>query len=116
MRLAQEDLWVYEALLRIIENTNKGTTYENAAIKRIDALEIGKQAARSWGQDEEPVIKGLKQAATGKGAAGPGGRGRPGPGGPGMGGRRPARPGPFTARDRPRCRTGIVAAGQSLCR
>ena len=24
VRLAQEDLWVYEALLRIIEKTNKG--------------------------------------------------------------------------------------------
>ena len=26
VRLAQEDLWVYEALLRIIEKTNKGAT------------------------------------------------------------------------------------------
>jgi hypothetical protein len=82
VQLAQEDLWVYEALLRTIENTNKGTTYENAAIKRVDALEIGKLAARSWGQAEEPVIVGLR-AAAGKargGAGGPPGQGLPGRG------------------------------------
>jgi hypothetical protein len=71
VRLAQEDLWVYEALLRIIENTNKGTTYDNAAIKRVEALEIGRQAAHSWGQATEPVISGLSSAA---GAAGAGRR------------------------------------------
>ncbi len=86
IRLAQEDLWVYEALLRIIENTNAGTTYESPAIKRVNALEIGKQAAESWKQNEEPLIAG------GKGAGGP-------PGGPHTPGRfrqpgpRPGRPG-----------------------
>jgi len=45
VRVAQEDLWVYEALLRVIKNTNEGaTTYENAAIKRIDAIQIGQEA------------------------------------------------------------------------
>jgi hypothetical protein len=42
VRLAQEDLWVYEALLRIIRDTNEGaTSYHNAAIKRIAAMHIG---------------------------------------------------------------------------
>jgi len=46
VRTAQEDLWVYEALLRVIKNTNEGaTTYENAAVKRINAIQIGQEAA-----------------------------------------------------------------------
>jgi len=48
VRLAQEDLWVYEALLRAIAKTNQevgATSYYNAAIKRIEALEIGQPAA-----------------------------------------------------------------------
>ena len=69
MRLAQEDLWVYEALLRIIEKTNKGATYENAAIKGVLALEIGKQAARSWEQNQDTVISGLATGPAAKGAA-----------------------------------------------
>jgi hypothetical protein len=49
VRLAQEDLWVYEALLRIIKNTNGGTTARHdAAVKRIEALQIAKEAAVSW--------------------------------------------------------------------
>jgi len=45
VRMAQEDLWVYEALLRVIKNTNEGaTTYENAAVKRINAIQIGQEA------------------------------------------------------------------------
>ncbi|MGB9689346.1 hypothetical protein [Thermogutta sp.] len=44
---AQEDLWVYEALLRIIAKTNEGATGpHNAAVKRINAVEIGPDAAR----------------------------------------------------------------------
>ncbi len=82
VRLAQEDLWVYEALLRIIEKTNKGTTYENAAIKGVLALEIGKQAARSWEQNQDTVISGLATGPAAKGAGkqgGPRGRSPPGP-------------------------------------
>ena len=41
--LAQEDLWVIEALLRVITNTNEGTTYATAAVKQIRALQIGKR-------------------------------------------------------------------------
>jgi hypothetical protein len=47
VRLAMEDLWVYEALLRVIEKTNTdadGNKVSNryfAAVKRIEALDIG---------------------------------------------------------------------------
>ena len=57
--LAQEDLWVYEALLRVIKNVNKNegtTSHANAAIKRIDALDIGRDAAEAWGKAETPVF------------------------------------------------------------
>jgi hypothetical protein len=84
VRLAQEDLWVYEALLRIIENTNKDektnkapTSYEKAAIKRIEAVEIGQQAARRWAQDKESVISGLAAVSATPGPGGPGGPGGP---------------------------------------
>lgn len=50
VKLAQEDLWVYEALLRVIANTNAGVTaHYKAPVKRIIAMEIGQQAAASWG-------------------------------------------------------------------
>jgi hypothetical protein len=46
VRLAQEDLWVYEALLRIIAATNHpAKTQYAAAVKKIFNLEIGQQAA-----------------------------------------------------------------------
>lgn len=49
VRMAQEDLWVYEALLRVLQGVNKSASnLENAAIKRIDAMEIGQDAAASW--------------------------------------------------------------------
>lgn len=49
VRFAQEDLWVYEALLRIIRDTNAGaTSYHNAAIKRIDAMNIGQAASAAF--------------------------------------------------------------------
>lgn len=47
---AQEDLWVYEALLRIIAKTNENATGpHNATVKRINAVEIGPDAARYLG-------------------------------------------------------------------
>jgi hypothetical protein len=49
VRLAQEDLWVYEALLRIVRKTNEGSTsYHNAAIKRIDAMHIGQAGSAAF--------------------------------------------------------------------
>jgi hypothetical protein len=47
--LAQEDLWVYEALLKAIARTNEGATNQsNAVVKRIEDLEIGPPAADAW--------------------------------------------------------------------
>ncbi len=48
VRLAQEDLWCYEGILRSIAKTNKdagATSYDDAPIKRIEAMEIGRPAA-----------------------------------------------------------------------
>ncbi len=59
VRLAQEDLWVYEALMRIIRNTNEGcNTNYNAAIKQIEALEIGQDVAQV-SHDANNVVVGL---------------------------------------------------------
>ncbi len=45
---AQEELWVYSALLSVIKETNSGATGpHNAAIKRIENLSIGKMASTS---------------------------------------------------------------------
>lgn len=52
VRLAQEDLWCYEAILRAIAKTNKdarATTYFDAAIDRIETLAIGQPAAQAMG-------------------------------------------------------------------
>ena len=69
--LAQEDLWVYEALLRIINNVNAGVeTHEKAWIKRIDALEIGRPAAEAWGANQEPIF--AEPAAATESSAGGG--------------------------------------------
>jgi hypothetical protein len=71
---AQEDLWVYEALLRIIAKTNEGATGpHNAAVKRINAIEIGPDAARYLATSMAGVMP------TGSGSIGsPGSMGSPG--------------------------------------
>ncbi len=46
----QEDLWVYEALLQIIANTNKAAhadRFSNAAVRVIQSLEVGRAAAQA---------------------------------------------------------------------
>lgn len=77
IRLAQEDLWVYEALLRIIAETNRpATTQYGAVVKKIFSLEIAQQAAMAF-----------QSAALGQGgglATMPGMGGMYGPGTPGM--------------------------------
>jgi hypothetical protein len=81
--LAQEDLWVYEALLNVIRNTNNcapdkdknyqpPASHKDAPIKKIDALEIGNDAAQSWAACENSVFvfsgdTGGGSAATGTG-------------------------------------------------
>lgn len=99
IRLAQEDLWVYEALLRIIRSTNEGATrHEYAAIKRLEILEIGRAAADSFQKSATRVLgKALVQSqATGEGMGMEGGMGMSGDpmmsegGGEGMGNRMPS--------------------------
>jgi hypothetical protein len=69
--LAQEDLWVYESLLRVIKSTNDGATNQsNAAVKRIDALHIGRDCRQAWKETEESAFH--------KASGGPGGPGGPG--------------------------------------
>ena len=59
VRLAQEDLWVYGALLRILRETNKNaTSREYAAVKRIEALEIGKAAVLNWSKAAPAAVRG----------------------------------------------------------
>jgi hypothetical protein len=93
--LAQEDLWVYEALLRVIRNTNstsadpanyvKPANHKMAAVKRIMAMQIGQDAVASWQASEESVVRLPAAAAAGGGSgasmAPPGGPAavRPGP-------------------------------------
>jgi hypothetical protein len=58
----QEDLWVYEALLRIIANTNKAAgadRFTNAAVRVIESLEVGKTAAlASRGRGRIDIVAG----------------------------------------------------------
>jgi len=71
---AQEDLWVYEALLRIIAKTNEGATGpHNAAVKRINAIQIGPDAAAYFASASTSAMA----SATGMMAS-------PGMGSPGM--------------------------------
>ena len=68
VRLAQEDLWVYEALLRIIAKTNETATSQyNAAVKSIQSLEIGQRAAGAFAQSR---VSGGRAGATGSVGAG----------------------------------------------
>jgi len=49
---AQEDIWVYEALINVIRNVNdrvKATGNHNAAVKRINGMLIGRDAAMAVG-------------------------------------------------------------------
>jgi hypothetical protein len=59
--LAQEDLWVCEALLRVIKNCNEGATKDKpstAVVKRIDHLDIGRDAAAVWTEGERAFSPG----------------------------------------------------------
>jgi hypothetical protein len=65
--LAQENLWVYEALLRVIHGVNE----TGLAVKRIEAIDIGQDAAASWRAAADTVVHG--ESAAGPPASGPGG-------------------------------------------
>ena len=75
--IAQEDLWVYQTLLKVIRNTNnvgsdqdhyqKPANHKVARIKQILAMDIGKDAVQSWTQCER-VLFNLPAEAGGTGA------------------------------------------------
>ena len=70
VKLAQEDLWVVQSLLRVIKNTNGNVTeHSKAAIKHIDALDIGVNAVAAWAAAEGQVFHGGGEAGSGGGAA-----------------------------------------------
>ncbi len=58
----QEDVWVYEALLTIIADTNKAAhadRFSNAAIRVIESLEVGRVAAQeSRGKGRIDIVEG----------------------------------------------------------
>jgi len=64
--MAQEDLWVYETLLKVIRNTNnvgsdqdhyrKPDNHKVARIKQILAMDIGKDAVQSWTKCERALF------------------------------------------------------------
>jgi hypothetical protein len=77
--LAQEDLWVYETLLKVIRNTNDGNSdpkhehyqkpesHKTARIKQILAMDIGKDAVESWAKCEKALFN-LAEASGAPGA------------------------------------------------
>ena len=104
VRLAQEDLWVLEALVRIIKETNKNATSQyNAPVKTIYSLTIGQLAAVEMASSQDRVFRGYgmgmgygSETGGGAGAAYGGAKGYGGYGGgsggpalmpPGSGGR-----------------------------
>ncbi len=81
--LAQEDLWVYEALARVVRRTNEGATGSgNAAVKRINALEIGQNAVKAWKSAQGSIVSvGGPGAAATPGATATAAAAAPAPGG-----------------------------------
>ena len=66
----QEDLWVYEALLQIIANTNKAAgadRFSNAAIRVIESLEVSSTAAQaSRGKGRIDIVQSSAAGAGGE--------------------------------------------------
>lgn len=75
--VTQEDLWVYEAMLRIVASTNeaKGADrFSNAAVRTIVSLEVGRLAAQaSRGRGRIQMPQALPGAGMGMGLEGYGG-------------------------------------------
>ncbi len=83
--LAQENLWVYEALLKIISSVNEGVeSFDKAWIKRINTLEIGRPAAEAWVSRQQTIFAEPATVAA-REAADPMGMDEPGMGGPAAG-------------------------------
>ena len=80
--MAQEDLWIYETLLKVIRNTNdigpdpkhdpnkykKPANHKVARIKQILAMDIGKDAVDSWSQVREGPLQSAQRCAGGNAA------------------------------------------------
>jgi hypothetical protein len=84
--VTQEDLWVYENLLHAINNTNvekNATRPDNAAIKFIIQLDVGREAALAM-RERGNIIMPAAAAGGGMEAGGPEGAGGPGAGREGM--------------------------------
>ena len=62
-----------EALLRAIANANEGATYATAAVKRIETLQIGKDAVGIGGRVKRPFSGEGRWAAPGPGGMPPSG-------------------------------------------
>ncbi len=74
VRLAQEDLWVYETLLGIIKELNKdATSHYNAVVKRIYALDIGQYATKAFYEARDALGLRSLTGMPGAGVGGPGG-------------------------------------------
>lgn len=91
VRHAQEDLWVYQALLNIIRVVNEGGGY-NAPVKQISVIDIGKSAATAFAEGMAPnhidhltsapkgtPIPGVTPGAQQPGAEAGAGEGKPSP-------------------------------------
>ena len=66
--VTQEDLWVYETLLRVIANTNKergATRPDNTAIRVIQSLEVGAPAALAMAQESMILMPADAMVAAG---------------------------------------------------
>lgn len=62
--MAQEDLWVYQALVRVISNTNAGKHYHSdAVVREITTMQIGRHVPRT-GQNPPEVASSLGEAGT----------------------------------------------------
>jgi len=87
IRLAQEDLWVYETLLGIVKELNKGaTSHYNAVVKRIFALDIGRYATNAFFEARDAlglrVLSGVGMGGGGVAGGMPGELSPPQPGAP----------------------------------
>ncbi|MDO4570901.1 MAG: hypothetical protein Q4D38_10985 [Planctomycetia bacterium] len=55
--VAQEDLWIYEAILRVIKETNEGTSEYNANVKEIYAIDIAQDTVLPFEDAMSRVLK-----------------------------------------------------------
>jgi hypothetical protein len=128
--LAQEDLWVYKALLQIIMETNSGaSSHSSAPVKRIVTMEIAQYAAQAlvssqsrYGGMGGPMGSGGYPGSGGSmgsgypGSGGSMGSGYPGPSGP-MGSGYPGPSGPMGSGppggSMPRSVSGSPSSGSS---